>query len=355
MHPISMVFFHGGAGFCVREEKEDTAGVFRLPESFRFPHRTGEEKWLPLREKDKGKDRMGPAGSPGSAGLPGGENMISFRELTEADQAWITACRDPGVHPFTALSFTSLFSWRRNYGLTVGGEPDFFVIRSLHDGAYYGPCGDPEKCRSFVRETLREEKHPHFLYLTKEQAQTMEQEGLHIVMRDDLSEYIYDVSSLALREGHHVAHSYKKKVHQFRNRIPYTVRPATAEDRELLTAIAESASLRTDFQDEQVWQTEMACFEQLELTGCVLETEDGRRAFNLGYPDHGDVFTLTMAKHEESLPSEVTAVMVCELAGMLEGRYRLVNMEEDLGLAGLRRAKLLYTPVDRLNVYEAIG
>ena len=46
----------------------------------------------------------------------------------------------------------------------------------------------------------------------------------------DLSEYIYDVSSLALREGHHVAHSYKKKVHQFRNRIPYTVRPATAED-----------------------------------------------------------------------------------------------------------------------------
>ena len=52
----------------------------------------------------------------------------------------------------------------------------------------------------------------------------------------------------------------------------------------------------------------MACFEQLELTGCVLETEDGRRAFNLGYPDHGDVFTLTMANHEESLPSEVTAV-----------------------------------------------
>jgi len=30
-----------------------------------------------------------------------------------------------------------------------------------------------------------------------------------------------------------------------------------------------------------------------------------------------------------------------------------VNLEDDCGLAGLRRAKMLYSPVDRLNVYEA--
>jgi hypothetical protein len=46
--------------------------------------------------------------------------------------------------------------------------------------------------------------------------------------------------------------------------------------------------------------------------------------------------------------------LVHELACRLPEKYQLINLEEDLGLPGLRRAKLLYSPVDRLNVYEAI-
>ena len=51
--------------------------------------------------------------------------------------------------------------------------------------------------------------------------------------------------------------------------------------------------------------------------------------------------------------SRCVGCRACELACQLSGRYRLINLEEDLGIAGLRQAKLLYSPVDRLNVYEA--
>ena len=279
--------------------------------------------------------------------------MIPFRNLKPGDREWITNCRDPREHPFTALSFTSLFSWRQTYGLTVAGSRDFFVIRSRHDQAYYGPCGDRDQVRQFIRDTVREEGSARFLYLTREQSVEMQKEGFHTLLRDDLSEYISDVNSLALLEGHHATNSYKMKVRHFQKNVPFSVRPVTERDIPLLREIAEKSAPNTAG-DGDVLQTEMAHFEDLGLTGCLLETEAGRRAFILGYPDTPETFTMTMTRHEEGLPPQITVVMVHELACLLAGQYRLINLEEDLGLSGLRRAKLLYSPVDRLNVYEAI-
>lgn len=279
--------------------------------------------------------------------------MITFRDIQLSDRDWITACRDPQRNPFTTLSFTSLFSWRKTYGLAVAGDQDFFVIRSWHDNAYYCPCGDREKCRRFIRDTLKEESGARFLYLTKEQSIEMQKEGFHALLRDDLSEYISDVGSLALLEGHHASNSYKMKVRHFQKGVPFSVRPVTERDAPLMNEIAKN-SAPSSAHDEEVFQTEMTHFERLGLAGCLLETDAGQRAFILGYPDSRDIFTMTMTKHEDGLPAQITAVLVHELACRLAGQYRLINLEEDLGLAGLRRAKLLYSPVDRLNVYEAM-
>jgi hypothetical protein len=85
----------------------------------------------------------------------------------------------------------------------------------------------------------------------------------------------------------------------------------------------------------------------------MMETAEGERAFVLGYENTPDCFTVTIGKHSPGLPSETSVVIVHELARMLDGEYPLLNLEEDLGLEGLRRAKELYSPVNRLEVYEA--
>ena len=278
--------------------------------------------------------------------------MISFREIECTDRDWITSCRDPRQHPFTALSFTSLFSWRKAYGLTIAGDPDFFVIRSKYDNACYCPCGEEEKCSRFIQEILREEGGARFLYLTGEQSQALQEAGFEILPRYDLSEYLSDPASLALAEGRHASNSYKMKVRHFQRRTPYTVRPITEADLPLLLEIAENE--KNPVGDEDVLMEEIAHFGLLGLEGLLLETDAGRKAFILGYQDTEDIFTMTMTKHESSLPSQITAVLVHALACSLSGRYRLINMEEDLGLSGLRQAKMLYNPVDRLNVFEAV-
>ena len=103
-----------------------------------------------------------------------------------------------------------------------------------------------------------------------------------------------------------------------------------------------------------VLRSELDLFSLLGLKGLLLETASGGRAFILGYENKPGMFTMTMAKHSPDLPPQVTAVCVHEFARALESKYPLTDLEEDLGLEGLRRAKMLYSPVERLDVYEGI-
>ena len=265
------------------------------------------------------------------------------------------ACRDTRENPFTALSFPSLYSWKDTYGLAIGGDADFFVVRSQHDQAYYCPCGDAQKCRAFIKEAGSREKEARFLYLTREQGEQMKKDGFFTLLRDDLSEYLASASAVALTQGHHITHSFRIKIHHFQRDTAYSVRFITEQDLPALRQFArDTADASSDMGDLEVVNNLLDDFIPLGLQGVLLETEDGRQAFLLGYENNPAEFTMTMAKHDPSLPASMTMVIIHEMAVRLKEKYALINLEEDLGLAGLRQAKLLYSPVDRLNVYEAI-
>ena len=284
--------------------------------------------------------------------IGGKGKTMDFRPLYLEDRAWITKCRDTQAHPFTALSFPSLYSWRNTYGFTVAGDADFFVIRSVSDGGYYCPCGDPEKCRMFL-ENL--EAPAKVLYLTEQQAAALEGRGWTVRHRDDLSEYIVSTAAEALREGH-ISKSFRDKCRRFKNRYTYTVDSPEPEQKQIMRKML--ATLRLDPEEEvmgdlRVLATEIEDGDAMGMRSYVLQTEGEGNALFIGYENRPDMFTMTMVKHDPTLPPEITAVCVHELALKLDGEYEYINLEEDLGLEGLRRAKALYSPVVRLEVYEA--
>ena len=277
---------------------------------------------------------------------------MDFRALRPEDRDWIAACRDTREHPFTSLSFPSLFAWAAEYGLTVAGDSDFFVVRSAHDGAYYCPCGDEGKCAAFIDGL---EGPAKLVYLTEKQAARLLQSGWSVRRRADLSEYILSTAAEALREGH-VSKSFRDKCRHFKKQYSYSVRPIEKADMPILNrallALWDDPKERL-FRDYSVLYREIEYFDLLGLRGLLMETAEGERAFVLGYENTRDCFTVTIGKHSPGLPTETSVVIVHELACMLEGEYPCLNLEEDLGLEGLRRAKELYSPVDRLEVYEA--
>lgn len=278
---------------------------------------------------------------------------MDFRPLTMKDRPLIEKCRDPRKHPFTALSFTSLFTWRKAYGLEICGDPDFFAVHSRVEDALFCPCGDEEKCARFLAEETK--PGTRILYLTKEQAEGLG-DGWEIRLRDDLSEYLCDTPALALKEGWHMSHSYKDKCRQYKKRHPYTVKALTKEDLPLMVQIAREW-LEADMDDEEdlvALVQEIRSYNAMPLTGVMITAENGEHAFIMGYENTPEMFTMTMVKHNLSLPKLMTPVCVHELACMLCDRYPTINLEEDLGLEGLRNAKQLYSPAGKLEVYEAV-
>jgi hypothetical protein len=282
--------------------------------------------------------------------------MTHFRPIELKDKPWMDACRDVRRNPFSALSFSSLYAWKNTYGFSVSGDEDFFAVYSQHDHAYYVPCGKKEKCLAFIEQTCREEKNPHFLYLTREQGEELKQLGFHLILRDDLSEYVSSAPALALEEGHHMPHSFRNKVRHFQRHMPYTARPLTEDDLPSLLDMARTAEVehRGNVDDWNVLELELEAFSTLGMSGVCLETESGQQAFLVGYENTPEEYTMTTPKHDPALPAQTTAVLIHEMAQIVKDRYPLINLEEDLGISGLRQAKILYNPVDRLNVYEAI-
>ena len=282
---------------------------------------------------------------------------ITFRPLRTEDRGWIGRCAAASGYPFTALTFPSLAAWADTYGLKVAGDEDFFVIRSRHDKGYYAPCGDPEKCMAFMEETARKEHPARFVYVAEQNVRKLAERGWEVLFRSDLSEYILSTAALALEPGKAISHSFKYKCRHFAKEHPYRAREVFPADAGRLREIAEKAADPANQrgpEDGLVLEYELEHMEELGMRGVLVETEAGESAFLLGYEGQPDSYTMTMFRRSEGLSRDVTAVCFHELARLVGDRYPRTNIEEDLGLAGLRTEKMLYSPVDLLKVYEVL-
>ena len=285
--------------------------------------------------------------------------MYKFRPLLLEDRHWLESCRNVTKHPFTALSFQSLFTWRQDYQLSISGDSSFFVIHSVHDDAYFCPCGEEDSCNAFLHFLQTNVHHPRLLYLTESQSRVLKSRGWEIRLRPDLSEYIYYSQGLAARPGFHITGSYKHKIINYQKQIPYSARFVQESDLPLLREIVARSHEQQfpygfEIEDIHTAYNEIDHFISLGLQGVLLHTQDDRYAFLLGYENSPDMFTMSIAKYEHSLPRESTALVIHELARLVCDRYPYTNLEEDLGIEGLRRTKLLYSPIQMLDVYEAI-
>ncbi len=270
-----------------------------------------------------------------------------------------------GENPFSALSFSSLYIWQDYYGLTIGGTEDFFVVRTEdeQDRGYYAPCGNPEKCEAFLKDTLRgkneENAWPvHFLFYTQEQATALERLGFRAAPRDDLYEYVYSRQALALQGGH-TTESYRRKCKKYARENSYSVRFLEEEDLPAISALTDAfeQTLPTrERVDIPAIRTAIRGFRESGSSGMVMETPDKVPFFFiLGYPVSETMYTMTVSKRDPKVPREVTAAGIMEFSKLLEEKYDEINLEEDLGLEGLRKIKQLYGPIRMQEVWEIWG
>ena len=217
--------------------------------------------------------------------------------------------------------------------------PTFTVIREiLSDAKKRGlPCritGMTDADRAFLEETFPD--------------------TFHFRTDRDSYDYVYQIDALADLRGR----KYQKKRNHF-NRFQlqhpgYEVLPLTAEllpaAKEMVDQWYETRAV-TDPEGDYLLERRaiglaFANFEALQLEGLVLVEEGKILAVTMGSRMREESFDIHFEKALEDVDGAYAAVN-CEFARYLRLKYpqvRYLNREDDMGLEGLRKAKLSYLP-----------
>lgn len=158
-----------------------------------------------------------------------------------------------------------------------------------------------------------------------------------------------------------------KKYHSKRNHISafskaYNWRYETINDKNKLKIIEcleewyQKNSEKTDMyiDAEKVGiLTVLDNLEKLNVKGGAIFVEDKAVAFSLGSPINSKTFNIFF---EKALPeySGAYALINREFAKMAAEGYTYINREDDMGIEGLRRAKLSYKPIELIKKYFCV-
>ena len=274
---------------------------------------------------------------------------MTFREIRLEDRDRIEKIRSASGLPYTAYAFPALFAWREAYGLTIALEDDFFVIHSEEYGGYFRPCGERGRCYAYMKE-----RPESFFFLTEEESRFTW--GRECEEDRDLNEYICSTKALSLIEGE-TTPNYRRRLRKFCRSCRYDTEIISDRHRgemeEILTAWEQEPDAGGR-EDLDALRELVSHREALGITGLFLRTESGERAFIMGYENLPDQYTMTGFLCDETLPRETICACVHELAKWVSGTYPYCNLEEDLGLTGLRQAKSYYAPLYYQRVFRLI-
>lgn len=167
-------------------------------------------------------------------------------------------------------------------------------------------------------------------------------------------DYVYALEDLATLAGR----KYQRKrnhFNRFRQAHPdYTVAPITDENTPAVAALLDTwyaqrqaADPHSDFHMERCALNKALQFrKELGMEGLVLIDQGKLLAMTLGSPLGKDTFDVQFEKALEEADGAYPAINY-EFARYLQKKYpelKWLNREEDLGLEGLRKAKMSYNP-----------
>lgn len=284
--------------------------------------------------------------------------MIPFKDITLEDRELIQSFTLNSQRRNCDLSFANLWSWLFLYQTKFAVMDGFLLLRFYagEELAYMMPIGTGDV--QPIIEALIED--------AAQQGGKFRMLGVCVGMKADLDlampgrfvftedrdyfDYIYMRSDLATLKGKKYQ-SKRNHINKFKNQYPnYEYKELTPE------LVPECLKLeeewcRANNCDEQValgaerasMISALLNMEALGLTGGVLHVDGKIAAFTYGTPINHETWDVCVEKADTEIEGSYTMINN-EYANHIAEQYIYINREEDLGLEGLRKAKLSYHP-----------
>lgn len=292
--------------------------------------------------------------------------MIPFQSITPFDKELITSYTFPGNYRDNNLSICNLCSWQFLHQSSYAVLNGQLVIRFHFEGSAvytlpFGP-GDTAATLLSLHEIVRETQEPFRLYganpFFREQLEKYFPHSFSYDCPRDYFDYIYLRTALADLRGR----DYQPKrnhTNKFRKKYDYRYIELTPDLLPHCLELADKWCERHNCEEDKNLRDEqramrfaMDYFTLLGLRGGALRADGEIVAFTYGAPVNHDTFCVHIEKADTHFDGAYATINQ-EFAKHLPEAFFYINREEDLGLAGLRKAKLSYYPAFLLEKCRA--
>ena len=283
--------------------------------------------------------------------------MLEFREISINDKEAVTAALRRSDFMGCEYSFANNMAWRRLAGYKIAFYKDFYICCGFETDDGIPHCAFPAGSTDYA--DVISELRRYTSKLGKPLVLTgVTDYGLAILnelFSDEFTvtpdrdgfDYIYKSSDLIELPG--------KKYHAKRNhlakfqKLDYRFEPIT--DNNIVACInfctATYNSRSYDNFSLKVEQfainTFFSYYHELGLTGGIIRIDDKIAALTIGEQLNSETFCVHIEKADVSYPGIYAGINNCFVKSAAAD-FRYINREEDMGIEGLRKAKLAYHP-----------
>ncbi|MDR0948397.1 MAG: phosphatidylglycerol lysyltransferase domain-containing protein [Lachnospiraceae bacterium] len=301
------------------------------------------------------------------------KTKLDFQPLTLSHQAMIDTYMFQYGENSCQHSFASMFSFNVKYGYAVCEEGGWLYICreklcSEQYRVYFMPMGQGNLAMALQRlhadacsygakvklETVTENM--------KNRIMTLLPDAFVAEELRDYAEYIYTADKLANLAGSNMAskrHDVSSFWRDYANRV--TIKEMTGDTAKetlayqnywLETRLEQEDSVQLELENEAILLG-LQNFDKLNLSGILLYVDDILRGYAYGQKLSPDCYDVIIEKGDREIDN-IYRILNMELIRRCCMEFTYINREEDLGVPGLRKAKLSYKPDILLKKYVLV-
>ena len=290
--------------------------------------------------------------------------FIGFNQFALKDQELIQTYIDM-FKPFSCeYNFSNLYAWQDAYELSWTLYQERLLIYDEISQCSFMPLGKdfcPEELAILSLQLKNRGLTPEFSLVTPEYLKKFPDIEKYYIIKEepDYAEYIYDVNKLFELAGTKL-HKKRNLISQFKRSYPeFEVHLLKGEYRQQALGLAQrlmnqrKSPSNTLCQELCAMETSFDYFDQLGLAGLVITVENNVIAFCVFSELKHSTYDIQFEKSDMDFKGAAQMINH-ETAKYLKDKCQYLNREQDLGIKGLRQAKMSYDPEKLITTYSLI-
>ena len=286
-----------------------------------------------------------------------------FKPVTLADRDFFAHhyAHYPQTH--SDNTFTNMVCWNHFAHYRYASVNGNVILASTIDGItrFRAPIGprDPNLMKELIRFAIDVSDNEPIVLIDPDTATWIHEICPDVTLVPDRNhyEYMYQATDLAELKGKNYL-KIRNQIHKFRRNCWYRVEPITSENRDEVMSFlikwcewkgCENDTVLAHEKDAVFFAIEH--FNELSIMGLMIRVDDRIAAISLFEPLNADT---ALVHFEKGLPDceGIYKAINAETAAVLAKEFTYINRESDLGVMGLREAKMRYHPHHMVEVYS---